>query len=447
MSHDLRDRLHDLAGDVSLDVAPRQLASSSWAAGRRRRVRRRGLAAGAVLGLLAIVAGTVLGLGFGERAVQPIGSDRSIGIRGYPARITHSWFTPVLPARPGPVAGLLHRPDGLWDVVSEHGRLWKSPAPLEFGDQYPTLSPNGRYLGYLAGPNGPFVIRDLVTGASHRVAEIGCGCSGPHLVPTARLWMEGQSPTFWSPDNRWVLFRGNVNGASDRIDGILVAATGDARTAALPGTWLPAGWAGPRRLVWTDLGRRSRQGRVVVDVRTTDLSGRLLRTVQVRLPRHATRDSLSQWSWTVSPAGNRLLFMPDMVEAPSAVATYSLADGSMLTRAPAPDTQEACPGGWAGATPIVPEVANGDIAETVTANRESTVLSVADPALGSHCVVWAQSALAGTAHAGIFGTATASWTWWWREALATVGALALAVVVGRLVGLRRSRIRQETGRR
>ena len=438
---EIRDQLHDLAGHAPDPLASGDLAATAWSSGRRRRVRRRLRSAAVGLVVVVAVVGTVLGLTSLPSTVQPTGGGAP-AVDGYPERITHQWWTRALPDRPGPVAGLLQRSDG-WDVVAANGHLWNSPALRRFGDQYPTLSRDGRFLAYLGGGNGPLVIRDLVTGRVRHVAGVGCGCSSQTFRATTPLYMEGQSPAFWSPDDTWLVFRGG-NFASDQSPAVLVGPTGPARAAPVTAGWAPAGWASNRQIVWTDRGQRTSEGRFV-KVRTTDLSGRVLSTVQVRLPTPAEATFLSQSTWTVSPDGGRLLFdSGDLDPDRNYVATYSLADGSLLTTRQIQEWEGACFDGWAGTTPVVPGAAPPKhAAETVALSDPPQPLSVTDPRVGSDCVIWAVDALAGTPHGGLFGTSTAIWTWWWREGATAFAALVLVVLTG--VTIRRRRQNSVSG--
>lgn len=421
----IRDRLRDLAEHAPDPLAYGDLAATAWSSGRRRRVRRRLRSAAVGLVVIGIVVGTVLGLTSLTSPVQPTGGGAA-SVDGYPVRIAHQWWTRALPDRPGPVAGLLQRSDGGWDVVAANGHRWRSPQPHESGDQYPTLSRDGRFLAYLGGVNGPFVIRDLVTGRVRRIDGIGCGCSGA----AAPLYIAAQSPSFWSPDDKWLVFPGG-SFATDRSPTVLVGPTGPARPAPVPASWTPAGWAANGQIVWTDRGHRTPDGRFV-NVRTTDLSGRVLRTVQVRLPTPAQATFLSQSTWTVSPDGRQLLFdSGDLDPDQSYLATYLLADGSLLTTRQVQDSGGSCFDGWAGTTPVVPRPSSPRYAaETVAVSDPPHAVSVTDPQIGSDCVVWTVDALAGTPHSGLFGTSTATWTWWWREAATGLVVLALAVLAG-----------------
>ncbi len=132
MSSDLREPLHDLVSEVPRHVASPDLAAAAWAAGRRRRLRRRVASTAVTLTLVALVVGSLLAFSVGPRIVQPAGAGASPKVGGYPQRIVHQWWAPALPARPGPVAGLVYRPSPnlQWDAVSEHGQLWRSPVDL-----------------------------------------------------------------------------------------------------------------------------------------------------------------------------------------------------------------------------------------------------------------------------------------------------------------------------
>lgn len=439
MTSDMRERLHQLADEVPTSFASPDLAVAAWAAGRRRRLRRRAASTALGVVLVAALAGALLGLTNLGGSVQPADGDPSAAVSGFPERITHQWWTTRLPERPGPVAGLLNA-DGAWDVVAADGHLWRSAVPHEFGDQYPTLSPDGRFLGYLDGVNGPFVIRDLVTGATRRVRGVGCGCSSPSFASTTPLFMEGQAPSHWSPDSRRLVLSGGSLAARGAW-AVLIGPAGEAHAVSpdLPGLWSPAGWAGSRQLVWTDHGHRA-EGSKVVDVLTTNPSGKALSIVHVRLPARARKVFLDQWTWTVSPDGHRLLFNSGSEKPSGILATYSLADGSVLGTSSVGNPAESCPNGFAGASPISPVLSASYAPMTVATLPRPHTLSVTDPALGAQCVIWASDALAGSAHGGLFGTSTAFWTWWWREAATAVATVLVATLLTvRVLRLRRQR--------
>lgn len=425
MSSDLREPLHDLVSEVPGPVASEDLAAATWAAGRRRRLRRRIFSTAAVLAVIGVVAGSLLTLHPGPRAVQPAGTDTSPRVGGYPQRIVHQWWTPALPSSPGPVAGLVESGRDLqWDVVSEHGHLWQSPPTL--GGWYPSLSPDGRYLGYLAGRNGPYLVHDLVTGNTQRFGQVGCGCGGS----TNPYWMSTETPALWSPDDQHLLLFGSTIGPS-HVRVLLLGRGGRVEPFRMATRWNPAGWATPTQLVWA-YGHRTPTGKVA-DIELTDLSGQPLRKLQMQLPNGTSLQNLSQFSWTVSPNGHQLLLTAPSDLDTGYVATYSLQDGSILTTSRAADLNVICPSGWAGTTPVAPKVGPREAAETVTATTPSKPVAVTDPNLFSQCVIWASDALSGTAHGGLFGTATGDWTWWWRETLAALGALILIVLIARAV--------------
>lgn len=443
MSPDLREPLHDLVSEVPRHVASADLGATAWAAGRRRQLRRRMASTAVTLALMALVVGSLLMVNLGPSAVQPAGTDASPKVDGYPLRIVHRWWVPALPAQPGLIAGLVYRPNLQWDAVSEHGQLWASPVGLGGWGEYPSLSRDGRYLGYLAHRNGPYVVRDLVTGRiTRRYPQVSCGCSTPTFSSTKRFFMDGQTPAFWAPDDQRLLLWGGTPGPS-QVRALLLEPDGQIRPLRTGSRWDPAGWASPSELVWADRGHRTPAGKVTT-IEVTDLSGHPLHKLQVQLPDRTPLSNLDQWSWVVSPNGRKLLLTARTFVGVTYVATYSLQDGSTLTSGQAPNVADAdtCPSGWAGKTPVVPALGPSDAAETVTATADPRTVAVTDPMLGSNCVIWASDALAGTPHGGLFGTATAAWTWWWREA--TVGISGAVVVVLLLWSNRRRRASNTT---
>jgi hypothetical protein len=432
MSHDLGTPLRDLVRDVPDHLDSAQLARTAWTAGRRRRIRRRWLAGAACLAALTVLSVAITSVLRAGQVAQPAGGASGPRVGGYPERILHQWWIRDLPTTPGPVAGLVDGSDSRWKVVSATGHLWRLPAPPTPGDEYPTLSPNGRYLGYLTGARGSFVIHDLVTGHVITYRSVGSGSGTPSYHDPRPLYVVGQTPGFWSPDNTRLLMWGGLwsDRRGDRGKTLLLDLHGHARLLPVPTKWNPAGWASPHRLVWTHGPTRHVPGGRLTDVEVTNLAGTPVRSFSLRVPLPVGATSQSQWSWTTSPNGSQLLFTaePDPPEEAGYAIRYSLANGSKISTSRVTDLWQPCGGGWAGDTPVAPAIlADGNAAATVQATRQPSRLSVTDPQLKSYCILWAADALAGVRHGGLFGTATAAWTWWWREALILTTAIGLTV--------------------
>ncbi len=272
---------------------------------------------------------------------------------------------------------------------------------------------------------------------TRRYPHVSCGCSAPGFSSTQPFFMSFQTPGFWSPDDQRLLLWGSTPGPS-QVRALLLEPDGQVSPLRMGSRWIPAGWASTTELVWAGPGHRTPAGKVAT-IEVTDLSGHPLRKLQVRLPDGTALDNLGQWSWVASPNGRKLLLTARTFVGITYVATYSLRDGSTLTSGHAPNAADAdtCPSGWAGTTPVVPALGPSYAAETITATADPKTVAVTDPMLGSDCVIWASDALAGTPHRGLFGTDTAGWTWWWREASVGVGAAGVVVLL--LWSIRRRR--------
>jgi hypothetical protein len=382
------------------------------------------------IAILLLAAGSLL-------PVQPVASDDAgPGVDGYPQRIGHQWLIRGLPDRPGPVAALAETVteheswdefDG-WYAVSEHGHRWRLPAARGGGDHHPTLSPDGRHLGYLASDNGPYVIHNLITGKRTEFADVGSNLG----AATSRYIADGQHPSFWSTDRTRVLF-----GASPRVTpagGALVLGVDGSLTQVSPPAAMlgarPAGFVGDDAVAWfTRPLERKDASPIPVTVTVTGLDGEVIRTVMLRPSAPWEGDFPGQWSATVSPDGREILVLTESTFGDGVVRRFSLTDGTETTPlVQVSDLNMPCGAGWARSAPTVP-VANftGDDATTskITGSRGSLV-TVIQPGVATRCLVWAADALTGQPHDGLLGTSTAWWTWWWREILLS---LALAAFV------------------
>jgi hypothetical protein len=422
MSSDLHDKLTDLVTEVPAFLVNDDLASVAWAAGRRRRRVRRAATAGLLVVVLAcagLLAGRAMDL---VRPLQPAASQKSAGVDGYPERIGHQWWVRDLPSKPGPMAGLMQRtsPGGSdWYAVSESGRLWRLPVQSD-DDDSPTISPNGRYVGYLTSNRGPYVIRDLVNGTTTSFPGIG---SGIESVRTT-YFVYGQQPAFWAPDGKHLLIPGALR-SPWRGRTLLLGLDGSIQVGR--GNDWPAGWVDDSSIAWVEIpAHHSTPGGQPAEVTITNSSGVRQRTVE--LATRIREANVDQWSFMVSPDGKAILLVKKYDLGGSVAQTFSLADGAALTPPSlVKNAATVCPLGWAGDAPVVPVADAQSSGDTATASdNETHPLVTVYPGLHSQCLIWASDALAGTAHGGPFGLSSAWWTWWWREILLGLAVLAAA---------------------
>lgn len=440
MSNQLHEPLHDLLAEVPSYVVPD--ARAAWAAGARRRTRRR-VATGGLVVLLVLLAG--VGIGALPRLV-PVGPAQQSagGVDGHPTRIDYPYWSRDLPDDPGPVAGVLDRvsrggtsdePLG-WYAVSPTGRLWHLPG--SHSDLTPAVSPDGAKVAYLdTRPGRGFRIIELRTGS---VAEFDIGATPDSGEP----WLlHLQWPSFWSPDSSRLLVPVSAAGDNRRA-GVEALVLDELRTTVVRqprtrGAVMPVGWVSDSSLAW--LAWHETKGTVDgARVLVTDDRGRLQRTV--RLDVRPGLGDLSQWAGVVSPDGRLLALGATAQQHRSDIQIHDLATGSLRATMPGvPDAAGTCLPTWGDGTLQVP-TENSDRDEVLrSVNGSSTIL--ADPRLGVGCSLWATDALDGPGHGGLggalFGGNTSWLSWHWRET-ALASAVAL-VLLGLLVARRRRRTR------
>ncbi|MEU8263125.1 hypothetical protein AB0C02_21140 [Micromonospora sp. NPDC048999] len=303
--------------------------------------------------------------------------------------------------------------------MAETGRRWRLPAPPTGYDNYPAISRDGRRIGYLRGDHGPYVIHDLVTGTRTEITAVG-GRGGPSI--TTPYVVEEQSPSFWSPDGRWLAQHGVQR---DEPWGAVVLGVDGSVTFVRNGEGdgykgFLAGWVNTDELLWVKMSRSGDTPSVPDLVATvTGLDGQPRRTITLNRSSPWLGESFAgQWTATVSPDGRELLIV-EQDDFAGIVRRFSLLDGHE-TAGPAavPDLNMPCAAGWAGSTPAVPIY--DDVATTaVLRDGEPRTLVAVEPEVGAKCFLWAADALSGKAHGGLLlGTSTAWWTWWLREAAA-----------------------------
>jgi hypothetical protein len=335
-------------------------------------------------------------------------------VDGYPQRIGHQWRTTSLPDRPGPLAALMQTGTG-WDAVSPTGVRWHLDVD---GHRFPTLSPNGRYLGYLESADGPFVIRDLVAGERKVFPAVGVGDRAPNRLPDG-------GPSFWSPDSRHLAMRATQ--PAQPMTGMLVVSVdgseyfGSDQFAASHDRLL-AGWADPNTTVWL-------RGTVA---EFDWLYGPTARAVG--LHGIGPEAGMGDWSVAVSPDGQELVVLQPG-PGTTLAQRFSLVSGDPVGEpASVSNVIPQCPLAWAG--PDIALATSGSAVTTVAVTGgDPRPLAVVEPGLGSRCLAWASGALAGTPHGAVWGTSQAWIGWWWREAVAV--SLLVAAASWYVVWLRR----------
>ncbi len=350
-----------------------------------------------VLAALALMV-SALGVGAGGRPWD----DAPESADGHPQRIERPYVVRDLPARPGPVAGLVS--DGLsWFAVSGHGRLWRLDDVAEPLDVQPALSGDGRVLAYLretSGGGNEYVLRDLVSGELTAFPQLGNGDGGD-----LTFFVAPQHPTSVSPDGKQVLVQGaRLDGRN--ADALLVTEDG-VREVFVKGVAWPVGWSPDGRLAW--LVTPTHQPTQTPELLATDTSGKEIGRLPLELRRPAT---FHQWSAALSPDGTVLTLVPEDADGGRELLRLATQDGSVVDRHPAPEATGCAPS-WRGDEPLVPTV------DHVLADLDGGPVVVADPSLEAACSIWATDALAGDRHGGltgaVFGTSTSWLSWRWRE--------------------------------
>src|SRR5262245_13716063 len=434
MTNLLHESLDDLVAAVPGHVVSDRLAEVAWRAGRRRRIGRRIAGVALAIGIAAMAAALIPSLVDDLRPTPPADHPNGARVHGYPQRIGHQWLVRDLPDRPGPMAGLMWRgaDTDSWYVLSETGRRWRIPMGRRKDDPFPTISPDGRRLGYLVDALGPYVIRDLVTGERVEFPEIASGWGLVH----AKYMFSGQQPAFWTADgSRLVLHASPV----DRDGALVLDVSGSVQeVAAVEGTL--AGFSGPDRLVWIPWPE---EGATIPATGPTALITALDGTEVRRLPlRFGTPwqsdDGPNQWSAVTSPDGQELLIMEDRGMSETVVRRFSLRDGAELAPTVPVSIPPACGAGWAGSTPTVPTLNADNAATALIDDGQVRPIVVVEPGEDVLCLIWASEALTGRAHGGLLGLATGWWSWWWREIV-----LALLAVTMLRVLLQHARRRRE----
>lgn len=438
----IRDALDDLVTEVPSHVVPDDLAGTAWRSGRRRRIRKRIAgsvgAVGVVAALVVAILPVVNNLSSAPPASEP-GDPGGPGVTSYPQRIGHQWWVRDLPDRPGPAAAVIKvEGGGSWNVVSPGGHRWRLPTDGYVGTQ-PTISPNGRYVGYLSSDDGPYVIHDLVTGQQTEFAEIGAGLG---TIDTRYIFYD-QSPSFWSPDGSQISIPGKSRGTHGDgtatrlvlgVDGSLtqVKAEGDVRLG------YAAGWASDDELVWVAERRAdpadwdSPVEEIVA--RVTSLDGSVVESVPLSLSSpEQSAERLNQWGAVAQPGGSELLLVEgnqEMSYDDAVVRQFSLSDGSVTAgRVLVAGEAAVCGPGWTGERVTLPVHTDDSMTTVMIDDGQPRSVVATEPGLQTYCIVWAGDALAGEANGGLFGMSTAWWTWWWREIIAGLTLIVIGMAV------------------
>ncbi len=411
MSADLHDLLDDLASDAT--VAP-GLADRAWQAGSARAGARRLRLAGVAAALVGVLALLLPSAGVAVPALGPARGETA-GVQGHPERIGRQWWVRELPDRPGPVAALLQasRRDGEqpdWYAVRADGHRFHLPEVSHQTDQYPSLSRDGRRVGYLQTEEGPYVVHDLVTG--ERTSFEGIGDN--RETTRARFRVQGQAPAHWSPDGRRVAL--TVIGGALLLD----VTTGEVELLPRGERGLVTGWRAEDRLVWLTPGPGSGAGAVSgVRAVTTDLRSRTVADVVLA---GAAPSVLSQWAGVVSDDGRRLAVVSDgTFDSVTGVQLFDLTSGQALGALTPVEVWQPCASTW-GDRLVVP----ARVGQRLTTVDLGTLepLTAVTPSLFPLCLLWATDAVDGPAGGGgLLGSTDAWWAWWWKEVL--IGAAAV----------------------
>jgi hypothetical protein len=455
MTNSLRDALDDLVGAVPDHVVRDDLPAAAWTAGRRRRLRRRlvngALAAAAVLVAAVVVVPMVQDV----RSLPPASDEPGPGVASYPQRIGHQWWVRDLPDRPGPAAGLIQiYPGGdrllEWHVVSPSGHRWRLDRPYRH-DIFPTTSPNGRYVGYIASEAGPYVIHDLASGTRVEFAGFSVGLLADDLpLYDTPYVVSDQSPSFWSPSGNlvWIpafAWADSEELRSELILGVDGSMTQIERNASLG---FAAGWASGSELVFVQyhyVNPETFEPPVQkVTATITDLDGNVIRTMTLDLGRPWETEFGNQWGAVVSPDGTQIVVNEEIDSWSYRLHRFDLSNASPTGEpTDAANLEEPCGLGWTDEGVTVP-IRDLESSNATTALADSSTIRpivAVEPGIKSRCLIWASDAISGEARGGLFGLSPAWWTWWWREIVA-----ALLLVGLPLAGWLRRRAYRSTSR-
>jgi LPXTG-motif cell wall-anchored protein len=433
---DLRDALDRVARDGTADVHLPGLAAGAVRRRRRRQVRRLALV-GAGLVLVALLALTVTP-SWSPLPLLPSSGATRVG--GHPAHIGWQWPVRDLPARPGPMAGLVNgRGIGVgWWVVRSDGHRYRLSSAVA-NDSRPALSADGRRLGYVAADGGSFVVADLVTGRRSVLKGVGDPGSSVSTVHGG-IELQVQTPAEWSPRGDLLA----VNGEAGDKFGVVVIDARRAEAHLVEASGQFAGWL-PDSSAFVVVEVQSKEdlnAKPDVGAGTIVITGVRVHVVKVSGGDAAVVDlvnrdawpsnvAFSQWSWAVSGDGKTLLTAARGTEGFDGLALrrYRISDGREIGAehrvAHATDT---CSVGWVGthsvSVPFIDEhqrLGRAVVDMRTGVSRPVTVVSrhvANDPS----CLEEASLAVAGPVVSGVLlGQSTLTWVLW-------LGAVALAAV-------------------
>ncbi|GAA2737927.1 hypothetical protein GCM10009867_27130 [Pedococcus aerophilus] len=441
MTTELTDALDSLAADVDVTPPRTDLATAAWTRGRRARTRARAsrvaLAAAAVVTVVAAVLP-----GSWDRSALP-SSSRETSSTGYPVRITKPWTTEDLPLRGEPLAGvLLSEARGYtgWYAVTKDGDLRRLPVSGGFmRGNVPTLSDDGRLIGYVDSSSGQYVLHDVVSGRVTSFPDVRAeNSTDPQAEAPAPYRVGPQIPGYVSPDGVHVAVPGTTG--TDGTTAILVLGTdGSVRPVAVGGEDGLVGWLDDQTLL-TMNSKDSGPDDAGVSTLTPvaiGLDGTTRRLPTLRPSEPVAAFSYSQWSPALSPDHRSLAMGLSDHGRPSSLV-FDLADGREVesrrdsTILPGSPTVNASTSGmkhieWAGSTwyGVLPGPAVRAMAPQSSTDDPAIVV---DPRLDTAWLDLADDALSGPAHGNVLGTADTWVAWHWREVLIAAGVLILVAL-------------------
>ena len=371
------------------------------------------------------------------------GATAGVGQRidGYPQRISFDRPSPQLPERPGPLAATLFDNDfgsSRFLGVTSRGDLYELPVGAN------VLSSDGRLLLTGAGDwlDSRLAVHDLSTGDVRVFDDIGQSLvtSGTRSVPYR---LASTKAVYWSPDGTTVL--GAFGGGGKRSgwhSRLLDVSSGELTDV---GTGAPAGFLASGEAITVSLrGEGVPDGRIVVT--TTDAVTGETSDVALQLAGPWRADPRAHMGASVSPEGTLLLVeAAEGRRSTASLRLFSLADGTELEPRSVRDW-DGCPPAWLDGDPVVPTATAGfrgslaASAEHVTSDGSQPLVAV-HHRMQSSCLQLTAAALEAGPHRALFGTRTALWTWYWWQLLvaASLAAFVVAMVVSRVMRVRRVR--------
>jgi hypothetical protein len=442
---ELRDALDQVARDGTADIHLRTLAGAAVRRRRRRQLRRLTLVSTSLI-LAALLVLTVTP-GWSPLPPHLWPASGATRVSGHPAHIGWQWPVRDLPARPGPMAGLLNgRGIGLgWWVVRADGHRYRLDSSVA-NDSRPALSADGRRLGYVAPGGASFVVADLVTG--RRSVLKGVGDPGSSVSTRhGGIELQVQTPARWSP-------RGDVlavNGDAGDKSGVVVIDARRAEAHLVDASGQLAGWLPDSSAVVIVEVQTKEQPNADPEIvtGTTVITGVRVHVVKVTGGDAAVVDlvnrgawpsytAFSQWSWAVSSDGKTLLTAAsDPGESEGlALRRFRISDGREIgSQRRVPYSTDTCSVGWVGTHSVtVPVMDEHQQVSRAVVDMQTGVfrpVTVVSPHVGynTSCLEEAPLALAGPAVRGdLLGQSTLTWVLW---LMAIVLAVAAFFVVRR----------------